>query len=307
MAYLNDSLSPVFLTPNASGVLTNADALPTAVLRRNGTTVAGATITVTNLSTGRYKVVASILAADGFAVGDSYAIEASWAMSSAAVVQVVAQGAVRAVPLAATSYTAPPTASDVAVAVWASGTRSLTTFGTLVADVATAVWAATTRTLTSAGAAGATAAEVWAYATRTITDKTGFSLSTAPPTAAAIRTEIDSNSTQLAAIVAQTDTLESGQTSLASSIGTLQGTATTIAGYTDTLESGQASLASSVGALPAAVWSHASGKLVRASAGGKWTKPTADSIRLYDTDGTTILVTLTLAPSGGPYTSATPS
>jgi len=33
--------------------------------------------------------------------------------------------------------------------VWASATRSLTTFGTLVADVATAVWGAVTRTLTA--------------------------------------------------------------------------------------------------------------------------------------------------------------
>src|SRR3989338_7991151 len=48
----------------------------------------------------------------------------------------------------------PPTApsplsslvADVATAVWASSTRSLTTFGTLVADV----WTNTTRTLTGA-------------------------------------------------------------------------------------------------------------------------------------------------------------
>ncbi len=31
--------------------------------------------------------------------------------------------------------------SDVATAVWASATRTLTSYGTLVADVATAVWA----------------------------------------------------------------------------------------------------------------------------------------------------------------------
>lgn len=38
-----------------------------------------------------------------------------------------------------------PTASDVATAVWASGTRTLTSFGTLVADV----WGAATRVLTA--------------------------------------------------------------------------------------------------------------------------------------------------------------
>lgn len=39
--------------------------------------------------------------------------------------------------------------TDTATAVWASGTRTLSSFGTLVADVATAVWAAGTRTLTA--------------------------------------------------------------------------------------------------------------------------------------------------------------
>jgi hypothetical protein len=39
--------------------------------------------------------------------------------------------------------------SHSAADVWASGTRTLTSFGTLVADTATAVWAAVTRTLTA--------------------------------------------------------------------------------------------------------------------------------------------------------------
>lgn len=39
--------------------------------------------------------------------------------------------------------------SHTAADIWAVGTRSLTTFGTLVADVATAVWGAATRTLSS--------------------------------------------------------------------------------------------------------------------------------------------------------------
>jgi hypothetical protein len=41
-------------------------------------------------------------------------------------------------------------AADAATAVWAAGTRTLTSFGTLVADVATAVWSAVTRTVTAA-------------------------------------------------------------------------------------------------------------------------------------------------------------
>ena len=45
----------------------------------------------------------------------------------------------------------PPTASDIATAVWAAGTRTLTSFGTLAATVATAVWASATRTLSAFG------------------------------------------------------------------------------------------------------------------------------------------------------------
>lgn len=39
----------------------------------------------------------------------------------------------------------------IGTAVWASGTRTLSSFGTLVADIATAVWAAASRTLTAFG------------------------------------------------------------------------------------------------------------------------------------------------------------
>jgi len=51
------------------------------------------------------------------------------------------------------------TISGVAAAVWSSGTRSLTTFGTLVSDIATAVWAAGSRTLTAFGFAVATTSD----------------------------------------------------------------------------------------------------------------------------------------------------
>lgn len=62
-----------------------------------------------------------------------------------------------------------------AASVWAVGTRTLTSFGSLVADVATAVWGAVTRTLTAG--AGITAQQIWEYATRALTDKAGFSIS----------------------------------------------------------------------------------------------------------------------------------
>lgn len=57
----------------------------------------------------------------------------------------------------------PPTAADIATAVWAAGTRTLSSFGTLVADVATAVWGAVARTIT-----GGTIT--------TNSDKTGYAL-----------------------------------------------------------------------------------------------------------------------------------
>jgi hypothetical protein len=61
-----------------------------------------------------------------------------------------------------------PTAATIAAAVWASGTRTLTGFGTLIADI----WSHATRTLT-ASSGGATAAEVWSYVTRTLTGSSG--------------------------------------------------------------------------------------------------------------------------------------
>ena len=60
--------------------------------------------------------------------------------------------------------------SAIATAVWALGTRTLTSFGTLVADITTAVWASSTRTLTSFGTLVAdTTSAVWASGTRTLT------------------------------------------------------------------------------------------------------------------------------------------
>lgn len=61
--------------------------------------------------------------------------------------------------LPAASYTAPPSAAANAAAVWASPTRTLTSFGSLVASVAAAVWTFATRTLSgTARGLGPTAA-----------------------------------------------------------------------------------------------------------------------------------------------------
>ena len=71
--------------------------------------------------------------------------------------------------LSAAAYTTPPTAADIATAVWAAGTRTLSSFGSLVADAAAAVWAADTRTLSNFGTLATDAATaVWAASTRTL-------------------------------------------------------------------------------------------------------------------------------------------
>ena len=94
--------------------------------------------------------------------------------------------------------------SHGAADVWAVGTRTLTSFGTLVADI----WANATRTLSSFGTL---VSDVWAAATRTITggtvttnnDKTGYGLAndsiTANVMAADAVTEIQSGLSTLAA------------------------------------------------------------------------------------------------------------
>jgi len=66
--------------------------------------------------------------------------------------------------------------TSVGTAVWASATRSLTTFGTLVADVTTAVWAAASRTLTAFGFTVDTNANATETAIKTVTDKITFTV-----------------------------------------------------------------------------------------------------------------------------------
>jgi hypothetical protein len=55
--------------------------------------------------------------------------------------------------------------SEIATSVWTSPTRTLSSFGTLIADI----WSYVTRTLTSGGSI--TAQQVWEYATRTLTQQ----------------------------------------------------------------------------------------------------------------------------------------
>lgn len=67
--------------------------------------------------------------------------------------------------------------TSIPAAVWAAGTRTLSSFGSLAADVATAVWGAGTRTLTGFGSLAADAATaVWGSVTRTLTAGTNIVL-----------------------------------------------------------------------------------------------------------------------------------
>lgn len=63
-------------------------------------------------------------------------------------------------------------------------------------------------TPTGASVTASTVSDKTGYTVSTVSDKTGYSLSTPPPTVAQIRSEIDSNSTQLSAIVADTNELQ---------------------------------------------------------------------------------------------------
>lgn len=96
--------------------------------------------------------------------------------------------------------------SHSAADVWAAGTRTLTSFGTLIADI----WAYATRTLSSFGTL---VSDIWASGTRTITggtvttnsDKTGYSISGTKTTldalndvsAAQVNSEVDAALTDI--------------------------------------------------------------------------------------------------------------
>lgn len=72
--------------------------------------------------------------------------------------------------LAGAGYTAPPSAATVAAAVWASGTRTLTSLSALAADLAAAVWNAVASAFNTAGSMGeqlnaaSSAGDPWATA-----------------------------------------------------------------------------------------------------------------------------------------------
>ena len=79
--------------------------------------------------------------------------------------------------LATSGYTAPPSASSIATAVWANASRTLTAAVYSTSDIASAVWSAVARTVTggtvdtasNVPSASTVASAVWAAASRTLT------------------------------------------------------------------------------------------------------------------------------------------
>ena len=150
-------------------------------------------------------------------------------------------------------------AATIPTNVWSSGTRSLTSFGTLVSDV----WANGTRTLTSGGSI--TAADVWSYATRRLSDATldtgslatAANLTTATTSLAAV---VNANTdSQVSSINSNTNsTIATASSSLASVINA--NTNSQISSAISTINSNVAATvltaSSSLAAtIPTAVWS----------------------------------------------------
>src|SRR2546421_11745981 len=92
---VGETIASVFTTYSATGAAKNADAVPSALLRRGGAVLAGGAVAVTNVGTGRYKAGVTLAQGDGWGPGDCYAGEGADAMEGAAGIPlVVAPGAI---------------------------------------------------------------------------------------------------------------------------------------------------------------------------------------------------------------------
>jgi len=93
VAVVGDVIRALLVTRSlATQAAKDADALPTAALRRNGASTA-AVVTVTDVGLGRYLLVATLATAQGWLTGDHYALDATWTMEATAnLAEVVLQG-----------------------------------------------------------------------------------------------------------------------------------------------------------------------------------------------------------------------
>lgn len=101
MPRIGDTLRRQFrvVNPSNSGANVDADALPTAVLRRNGVTVGAATVTVTKISTGYYDCAVLVDAAHGWDdtadPPDVVSMEASYEVGGVAITRPLGGGTIR--------------------------------------------------------------------------------------------------------------------------------------------------------------------------------------------------------------------
>jgi len=171
--------------PSSAGENIDADSMPTVVLRRNGTTVGGASVTPTKISTGYYRASVLIDAAHGWTTGDTWSLDASYAVSGDSTTRCIGGGTIGPrqtgdgyAVLTHAEYGLPTIASSQDVSQnmlqeinsTTGETQSTVSGLPSASQVAAAVWAYASRTLTGIGSVGASiAAAVWAYATRTLT------------------------------------------------------------------------------------------------------------------------------------------
>lgn len=172
------------------------------------------------------------------------------------------------------------TAAAVATAVWASASRTLTSFGTLVSDIATAVWGAGTRTLSAFGFSVTTSPDVADI--KTVTDKLDTAFEADGPVY-----RFTSNALEQAPDTG--DATAAGQTSILAAItalNDLDAAAVSVA-VQDAVVDGSVSLATAV----KRVMSQACGKVVR-------TGSDPFVLEFYADDDTTVLLTLTHQTDG---------
>lgn len=126
-----------------------------------------------------------------------------------------------------------------------------TTDATVDAQHTPSLWSHFSINDANAGVVVATNNDKTGYTASTVNDKTGYALSVTPPTAAQVRTEIDSNSTQLAALIARNNALDA-------------------AGIRAALGMASANMDTQLSGLPLAVWNILASALVLTSSIGKW-------------------------------------
>lgn len=156
-AEMNADRIVVYITASSPGAIPTVIAISTAAQTEDAIATAVSGIPAAVLVTPAQKIatdgngrVAVYSNSDKAGYGLTSAYDA--AKGAAQVSDVTAVGSIASAN--STAIAALPSASAIATAVWSAGSRTLTSFGTLIADI-------------------------WSYATRTLSDKTGFALTSA--------------------------------------------------------------------------------------------------------------------------------